>query len=52
MLIVKLSLSCVTFGCISLQVEERLEEFQKNFDIVLIDDQTMDVVNSILNLVL
>lgn len=50
--VVKLSLFCVTFGCISLQVEERLEEFQKHFDIVLIDDQTMDVVNAILDLVL
>ena len=35
-----------------MQVEERLEEFQKHFDIVLIDDQTMDVVNGILDLVL
>ncbi|KDR22681.1 7-methylguanosine phosphate-specific 5'-nucleotidase [Zootermopsis nevadensis] len=34
------------------RVEERLEEFLKHFDIVLIDDQTMDVVNGILDLVL
>jgi hypothetical protein len=33
-------------------VEDRLEEFLKHFDIVLIDDQTMDVVNGILDLVL
>lgn len=39
-------------GCIFLQVEDRLEEFLKHFDIVLIDDQTMDVVNGILDLVL
>jgi hypothetical protein len=34
-----------------LQVEARLEEFLKHFDIVLIDDQTMDV-NGILDLIL
>ncbi|PSN52496.1 7-methylguanosine phosphate-specific 5'-nucleotidase [Blattella germanica] len=34
------------------RVEDRLEEFLSHFDIVLIDDQTMDVVNGILDLVL
>ncbi|PNF29815.1 7-methylguanosine phosphate-specific 5'-nucleotidase [Cryptotermes secundus] len=33
------------------RVEDRLEEFLKHFDIVLIDDQTMDIVNGILDLV-
>jgi hypothetical protein len=42
----------VICGCISLQVEDRLEEFLNHFDIVLIDDQTMDVVNGILDLIL
>lgn len=34
------------------RVDDRLEEFLTHFDIVLIDDQTMDVVNSILDVVL
>ncbi|KAJ9588142.1 hypothetical protein L9F63_018500 [Diploptera punctata] len=34
------------------RVEDRLEEFMTHFDIVLIDDQTMDVINDILDFVL
>lgn len=44
--------SVLKIGFLYDRVEDRLEEFQKHFDIVLIDDQTMDVVNGILNLVL
>jgi 5'-nucleotidase len=44
--------SILKIGFLYDRVEERLEEFQKHFDIVLIDDQTMDVVNGILDLVL
>jgi len=44
--------SVLKIGFLYDRVEERLEEFQKHFDIVLIDDQTMDVVNGILDLVL
>ncbi|XP_040354558.1 cytosolic 5'-nucleotidase 3 isoform X3 [Ixodes scapularis] len=35
-------------GFLNNKIEERLQQYMKSFDIVLIDDQTMDVVNGIL----
>ncbi|KAJ4450462.1 hypothetical protein ANN_01887 [Periplaneta americana] len=35
-----------------LQAEDRLGEFLEHFDIVLVDDQTMDVVNGLLDFIL
>ncbi|XP_066943557.1 7-methylguanosine phosphate-specific 5'-nucleotidase [Macrobrachium rosenbergii] len=37
-------------GFLNDKIEERLDTYMNAFDIVLIDDQTMDVVNSIVNL--
>ncbi|XP_064100294.1 cytosolic 5'-nucleotidase 3-like isoform X3 [Macrobrachium nipponense] len=37
-------------GFLNDKIEERLDTYTNAFDIVLIDDQTMDVVNSIVNL--
>ncbi|XP_063584899.1 cytosolic 5'-nucleotidase 3-like isoform X1 [Penaeus indicus] len=37
-------------GFLNDKVEERLEAYMNGFDIVLIDDQTMDVVNSIVRI--
>ncbi|KAK7063109.1 Cytosolic 5'-nucleotidase 3A [Halocaridina rubra] len=37
-------------GFLNDKVEERIESYMNGFDIVLIDDQTMDVVNSIIRL--
>lgn len=37
-------------GFLNDKVEERLEAYMDGFDIVLIDDQTMDVVNSVVRL--
>jgi hypothetical protein len=42
----------ISMSCNVLQVEDTLEEFLKHFDIVLIDDQSMDVVSGLLDLVL
>ncbi|XP_071547756.1 cytosolic 5'-nucleotidase 3 isoform X1 [Panulirus ornatus] len=43
--------SCILkIGFLNDKVEERLEKYMKNFDIVLIDDQTMDVASSIVDL--
>lgn len=33
------------------QVEEQLDKYMNTFDIVLIDDQTMDLPSKILNLI-
>lgn len=32
------------------QIDERLETFMDTFDVVLLDDQTMDLPNAIVNL--
>ncbi|KAH9363099.1 hypothetical protein HPB48_014119 [Haemaphysalis longicornis] len=35
-------------GFLNSRIEERLPQYMNSFDIVLLDDQTMDVVNGIL----
>lgn len=40
----------IKIGFLNDKVEERIESYMNGFDIVLIDDQTMDVVNSIVKL--
>ncbi|KAG0711589.1 7-methylguanosine phosphate-specific 5'-nucleotidase [Chionoecetes opilio] len=42
--------SVLKIGFLNDKIDERLEVFMDNFDIVLLDDQTMDVTNSIVGL--
>lgn len=39
------------FATPSFQAEEQLESYMNTFDVVLIDDQTMDLPNKLLSLI-
>jgi len=39
-------------GFLNDKIEERMETYKKNFDIVLVDDQTMDVCNNLIDLIM
>lgn len=41
--------NCLTIGFLNTKVDEMLQRYMENFDIVLVDDNTMDVPNQILD---
>jgi len=41
--------NCLTIGFLNTKVEEMMEKYMESFDIVLVDDNTMDVPNQILH---
>ncbi|XP_064465611.1 cytosolic 5'-nucleotidase 3-like [Ornithodoros turicata] len=44
--------AALRIGFLNAKIEERLPQYMNSFDIVLVDDQTMDVVNGILRKIL
>lgn len=43
--------NCLTIGFLNTKVEEMMETYMDSYDIVLVDDRTMDLANKILRLV-